>query len=126
MQLLAGGDAMPLCVTRRTGDSSARVRRKLWRQPPDILLTTPETLAVLLSQPAVGGLFQGVRRVAVDEVHSLAVNKRGADLALSLERLAHLIGERVDGASACPRPVRRRKSLPVFWSAPAVVAAWPW
>jgi ATP-dependent Lhr-like helicase len=86
---LADGCASPR-VAVRTGDSSARSRRQLRLAPPDILLTTPESLAVLLSQPTATALFAGVRWVVVDEVHALAGNKRGADLAVSLERLAAL------------------------------------
>src|SRR5262249_3927819 len=91
-------------VAVRTGDSSARARRALILQPPDILLTTPESLAVLLSQSAAAELFGGLRCVAVDEVHALAPNKRGADLALSLERLAALVGappQRVGLSATC-------------------------
>ncbi len=78
-------------VALRTGDTSAQARRGLWRQPPDILLTTPESLAVLLSQPTASELFRDLGCVILDEVHALAPNKRGADLALSLERLASLV-----------------------------------
>jgi ATP-dependent Lhr-like helicase len=76
----------------RTGDTSARSRRQQRCQPPDVLLTTPESLAVLLSQPASGTLFGGLHWVIVDEVHALAATKRGADLAVSLERLEVLAG----------------------------------
>ena len=86
-----GGPALQVAV--RTGDSSARARRDLRVQPPDVLLTTPESLAVLLSQPASVELFAGLRWVVLDELHALAPNKRGADLALSLERLTALAGE---------------------------------
>jgi ATP-dependent Lhr-like helicase len=74
-------------VAVRTGDTPAAERRRQRREPPDVLCTTPESLAVLLSQPALVGLFAGLRWVVVDEVHGLAGNKRGADLSLSLERL---------------------------------------
>jgi ATP-dependent Lhr-like helicase len=84
--------AVPVRLQTRTGDTSARARRQLVRQPPDILLTTPESLAVLLSQRGTVGLLSGVRCVIVDEIHSLAGSKRGADLSLSLERLEELAG----------------------------------
>ncbi|HEY7154186.1 MAG TPA: DEAD/DEAH box helicase [Gemmataceae bacterium] len=74
----------------RSGDSTAAERRRLRTHPPDILLTTPESVAVLLSQPMAHQLFAGLRWVIVDEVHALAACKRGADLALSLERLTRL------------------------------------
>jgi ATP-dependent Lhr-like helicase len=94
-------------VGLRTGDTPARLRRDLWRRPPDILLTTPETLALLLSRPAAGGLFAGLRWVIVDEVHALAPNKRGADLTVSLERLAGLAArevQRIGLSATCARP----------------------
>jgi ATP-dependent Lhr-like helicase len=82
--------AAALRIGKRTGDTSAGARRELWSRPPDVLLTTPESLAVLLSQPAAEVLFRGLRWVVVDELHALAPNKRGADLALSLARLSAL------------------------------------
>jgi ATP-dependent Lhr-like helicase len=71
----------------RTGDTSARLRRRMRLRPPDILLTTPESLAVLLAQPADLIRLAEVRWVIVDEIHAVAGCKRGADLSLSLERL---------------------------------------
>ena len=85
----------------RTGDTPRPSTARLRHDPPDVLLTTPESLAVLLSQPLLQGLFGGLRWVVVDEVHALAADKRGADLALSLERL-----EGSSGAVAPRRPVR--------------------
>src|SRR5262249_43387328 len=60
--------------------------------PPDILLTTPESLALMLTHEGASDLFGGLRQVVVDEVHALAPGKRGADLSLSLERLEALAG----------------------------------
>src|SRR5262249_43385676 len=96
-----------LSVGLRTGDTAARLRRRLLRQPPDFLLTTPESLAVLLSQPAGAALFHDLRWVIVDEIHALAANKRGADLSLSLERLSALAGEQLQriGLSATCAPL---------------------
>lgn len=79
-----------LRVGVRTGDTSWNVRRRQMDQPPHILLTTPESLAVMLSQPVARAKLRSVRWVIVDEVHALAGNKRGADLSLSLERLEAL------------------------------------
>ena len=73
----------------RTGDTAADERRKLASKPPDILITTPESLFLLLTSKAREGL-RGVQTVIVDEVHALAGSKRGAHLALSLERLDEL------------------------------------
>jgi ATP-dependent Lhr-like helicase len=94
-------------VGLRTGDTSARTRRFLKLQPPEVLLTTPESLAVLLSQPDAGEYFAELRAVVVDEVHALAPNKRGADLALSLERLEFAVGQPLQriGLSATCQPL---------------------
>lgn len=82
-----------LRIGQRTGDTSARLRRATLRAPPLILLTTPESLALMLSQEAACTMLEAVRWVVVDEVHALAGSKRGADLALSLERLTALTTE---------------------------------
>jgi ATP-dependent Lhr-like helicase len=73
-------------VAVRTGDTVAEERRKLASKPPDILITTPESLFLILTSQARETL-RGVETVIVDEVHAVAGNKRGAHLALSLERL---------------------------------------
>jgi ATP-dependent helicase Lhr and Lhr-like helicase len=75
-----------ITVGVRTGDTAADERRKLVSKPPDILITTPESLFLMLTSQAREGL-RGVETVIVDEVHALAGGKRGAHLALSLERL---------------------------------------
>lgn len=96
-----------LRVGLRTGDTSARVRVRQRIVPPDILLTTPESLAVLLAGPAASDLFASLRWVVVDEVHALAPDKRGADLSLSLERLDDLTGgqlHRVGLSATCSPP----------------------
>jgi ATP-dependent helicase Lhr and Lhr-like helicase len=93
-------------VAVRTGDTAAEERRKLAGKPPDILITTPESLFLLLTSQARETL-RGVETVIVDEVHAVAGNKRGAHLALSLERLDALReGERAQriGLSATVRP----------------------
>ena len=84
---LPDGAALPRLAVR-TGDTPGPERQAFRHDPPEVLLTTPESLAVLLSQPALLPLFAGLRWVVVDEVHALAPTKRGADLALSLERLS--------------------------------------
>ena len=78
-------------VAVRTGDTAAEERRKLATQPPDILITTPESLFLLLTSQARETL-RGVETVILDEVHAVAGTKRGAHLALSLERLDALRG----------------------------------
>ena len=83
-----------LCIRKavRTGDTSQYERSKMLRKPPHILITTPETLAILLVAPKFRLKLRNVKYVIIDEIHSLAENKRGVHLSLSLERLQHLIG----------------------------------
>ena len=93
-------------VGSRTGDTPADERRSFNRTPPDILVTTPESLFLLLTSAARESL-RGVDTVIVDEVHAVLASKRGAHLALSLERLDALLdapAQRI-GLSATVRPV---------------------
>ena len=90
----------------RSGDTSAADRRKLTTQPPDIMITTPESLFLMLTSQARESL-RGIETVIVDEVHAVAGGKRGAHLALSLERLDALLekpAQRI-GLSATVRPL---------------------
>jgi len=87
-----GRPPSPIRVASRTGDTTPADRRRLATRPPHILVTTPESLAILLSTPAFRPHFRGVRWVVVDEVHAIAGNKRGVHLSLSLERLAAAAG----------------------------------
>ncbi|HEX8940097.1 MAG TPA: DEAD/DEAH box helicase [Candidatus Limnocylindrales bacterium] len=105
-----GAPVPRIAVGVRTGDTPADVRRDLVRHPPDILVTTPESLYLLLTSAARETLA-GVEHVIVDEVHALAGTKRGAHLALSLERLETLVAraggrppQRI-GLSATQRPL---------------------
>ena len=82
--------ALPVRIEARTGDTPAARRARQRRDPPHILLTTPESLALLLSYEDSASLFAGLTRVVVDEVHALAGTKRGDLLALGLARLAAL------------------------------------
>jgi ATP-dependent Lhr-like helicase len=94
-----------IVVATRTGDTPADQRRRLVSAPPDILITTPESLFLLLTSKA-REVLGGIDTVIVDEVHALAATKRGAHLALSLERLDALLdkpAQRV-GLSATVRP----------------------
>lgn len=91
--LLAAGDSAAnwnIRVSVRTGDTSPLERSRMLKHPPHILITTPETLSILLSTEKFSEHLKGVRYVVVDEIHSLAGNKRGVHLALSLERLERL------------------------------------
>src|SRR5690348_8376749 len=95
-----------LRVAVRTGDTPARERQQMLRKPPDILITTPESLYLLLTSQA-REMLRGVETVIVDEVHAVAGTKRGAHLALSLERLDRLVDRQVQrvGLSATQRPL---------------------
>ncbi len=93
-------------VGLRTGDTASRERQALVRHPPDLLITTPESLYLMLTSNARETL-RGVEAVIVDEIHALAPTKRGAHLALSLERLDALCArppQRI-GLSATQRPL---------------------
>ncbi|MES2210850.1 MAG: DEAD/DEAH box helicase [Chloroflexota bacterium] len=98
-----------ITIASRTGDTPQEDRRRLARTPPDILVTTPESLYLLLTSGARERLRR-VEAIIVDEVHAIAGSKRGAHLALSLERLEHLRGrdapplQRI-GLSATQRPL---------------------
>jgi ATP-dependent Lhr-like helicase len=101
-----GVEVPEVTVASRTGDTPADARRQLVRTPPDILVTTPESLYLLLTSQA-REILRGVEHVIVDEVHAIAATKRGAHLAISLERLAHLAHadpQRI-GLSATQRPL---------------------
>jgi ATP-dependent Lhr-like helicase len=93
-------------VALRSGDTSQRERAAIRRDPPDILITTPESLYLMLTS-AARELLRTVETVIVDEIHAVAATKRGAHLALSLERLEQLAGRPVQrvGLSATQRPL---------------------
>ena len=85
-----GSPAVPVSVGVRSGDTPAAERRRLATRPPDILITTPESLYLMLTS-AVRATLRTVETVIVDEIHSFAGAKRGTHLALSLERLDNLL-----------------------------------
>lgn len=105
---LQAGLLMPeLRVLVRTGDTPMADRQQMLKRPPHILVTTPESLFILLTAEKSRRLLQTVRTVIVDEIHALAPNKRGAHVALSLERLEALTltkPQRI-GLSATQRPI---------------------
>ena len=82
--------SLDITIDTRTGDTSSQTRRKQRDKPPNILLTTPESLAVLVSLPESAKFFASLERVIIDEIHALAGIKRGDQLALCLARLAAL------------------------------------
>ena len=91
----------------RTGDTPQSERAALRKRPPHILVTTPESLYVLLGSESGRAMLSGVRTVIVDEIHALVQNKRGSHLALSMERLDALTGQRATrvGLSATQKPI---------------------
>ncbi len=107
------GMNLPVTVETRTGDTPAHKRTRQIARPPDILLTTPEQLSLLLAHREAEGLFAGLRTVVLDELHALVTSKRGDLLALALARLRRLApGLRAIGLSATVRePDELRKYL---------------
>jgi ATP-dependent Lhr-like helicase len=91
----------------RTGDTTARARAAIVRKPPHVLVTTPESLYLMLTSRRARSLLEGVRTVIVDEVHALLRDKRGSHLALSLARLDALTAQRPQriGLSATVHPI---------------------
>jgi ATP-dependent helicase Lhr and Lhr-like helicase len=108
----AAGESFPeIRVAVRTGDTSPSARARMLRRTPHILITTPESLNILLTTERGRLIFPGVRAVIVDEIHAVAGSKRGAHLALTLERLDALcrasdtpVPQRI-GLSATQRPL---------------------
>lgn len=87
----AAGETFPdIRVAVRTGDTSPSQRARMLRQSPHILITTPESLNIMLTSLRGRGMFATTRTVIVDEIHAMAGTKRGAHLAVTLERLEHL------------------------------------
>ncbi|MGC9523876.1 MAG: DEAD/DEAH box helicase, partial [Anaerolineae bacterium] len=105
-----GLELSPIRVAVRSGDTPQRERRAMVRTPPHILITTPESFYLLLTSPKAREMFRSVETVILDEIHTLAGNKRGVHLALSMERLQHLVDadlgaiQRI-GLSATIRPL---------------------
>lgn len=77
----------------RTGDTPQKDRSRMLRYPPDILITTPESLFIMLASPSSRNLFTEVEYLIVDEIHSVCANKRGVHLAVSVERLERIAGK---------------------------------
>jgi len=122
----AAGGPPPIRVASRTGDTTPAERRRMTLKPPHVLVTTPETLAILLSTEGFRPHFAGVCWVVVDEVHAMAGGKRGVHLALSLERLARAADRdpvRV-GLSATVAPLDRVAGWLVGPSRDCEVVAW--
>jgi len=126
----SGLNLPPIRTGIRTGDTPQPARAAMQRKPPDILITTPESLYLMLTSARARGMFRTVQYVIVDEIHAICGNKRGVHLSLSLERLqeaaeqefvriglsatqkpleriaAFLGGQRAEGEAFVPRPVQ--------------------
>ena len=107
---------LPLRIETRSGDTPSDRKKRQRARPPHILLTTPESLSLLLSYPDSSELFRGLRRVVIDEVHAFATGKRGDLLALALSRLQAIA------------PEMRRAALSATVADPEGFRAWlaPW
>ena len=102
------GIELPRIVTAvRSGDTPMSERAKMARRPPHVLITTPESLYILLTSKSGRAALESVRTVIIDEIHAVARDKRGSHLALSIERLERLCTERPTriGLSATQRPI---------------------
>ncbi len=104
-----GLTAPDIRVAVRTGDTAAAERAAMLKRPPDFLITTPESLYLLVTGDRARAMLRPVVAVIVDEIHAVAGNKRGSHLALTLERLDHLAGRPVQriGLSATQRPIEK-------------------
>jgi ATP-dependent helicase Lhr and Lhr-like helicase len=114
-----GHDAAQIRVAVRTGDTAATERAAMLRRPPNFLVTTPESLYLLVTAERSRAMLAGIRTVIIDEIHAVAGNKRGSHLALTLERLQHVAGsppQRI-GLSATQRPIDAIARLLVGWGA---------
>jgi len=105
---------LPVRAESRTGDTPQSRRLRQRERPPDFLLTTPESLALLLSYPDTAKFFANLRCVIVDELHTFSTSKRGHHLALCLARLAALA--RRHASSVCPPPSPIRRSWPIIFA----------
>ncbi len=106
----ANGAKWPgICSEVRTGDTSASKRASILRRPPELLVTTPESLYLMLTSDKGRSILATVEQVIVDEIHDVAADKRGAHLSLSLERLERLRDRPLQriGVSATQNPLER-------------------
>ncbi len=101
----------------RTGDTPANERQKMLRKPPHILVTTPESLYLVLTARKSRELLRQVDTVIVDEIHAVARDKRGSHLALSLERLDELITAPLVGPSLFAADQRQKRPVRIGLSA---------
>ena len=103
-----GTTAPVIRLAVRTGDTAAAERAAMLKRPPDFLITTPESLYLLVTAERTRAMLRPANTVIVDEIHAVASNKRGSHLALTLERLQHVAEQPVQriGLSATVRPIQ--------------------
>ena len=89
----AGEEFPPIGVLTRSGDTPAEERRRMRRRPPEILITTPESLNILLSSRSGQEMLTGIATVILDEIHAVVGTKRGTHLITAVDRLVRLSGE---------------------------------
>src|SRR5689334_15993694 len=108
----SGLEAPRITAAIRSGDTPASERAAMLKQPPHILVTTPESLYLLLTAERSRQMLRTVRTVIVDEIHAVVESRRGAHLALTLERLAHVSKHPVQriGLSATVEPIEQAAS----------------
>ncbi|HEY5726859.1 MAG TPA: DEAD/DEAH box helicase, partial [Methylomirabilota bacterium] len=119
----AGLPSPEIRTALRTGDTPAHERRQAGRRPPHIMVTTPESLFILLTAESSRRWLADVRTVIVDEIHAVAGDKRGAHLALSLERLEALVAEASGGSARLQRIGLSATVRPVETAARLLVGA---
>ncbi|MHA7963276.1 DEAD/DEAH box helicase [Paenibacillus sp. CAU 1782] len=109
----------------RTGDTTPAQRRSMLKNPPQLLITTPESLFILLTSEQGRGILRFVKQVIIDEIHDLAGDKRGSHLSLSLERLTSLTGSRIQriGVSATQKPLSAVAAFLGGWMDPGSAEA---
>jgi ATP-dependent Lhr-like helicase len=112
MEKMAANDAVEwpgIRIAVRSGDTTSSTRASMLRNPPDLLITTPESLYILLTSPKARNMLKTVEQVIVDEIHDLAGDRRGSHLSITLERLAEWCGsspQRI-GLSATQKPLEK-------------------
>jgi ATP-dependent Lhr-like helicase len=109
----AGVDLQDIRVAVRSGDTPQAERQAMLKHPPHVLITTPESLYILLTAEKSREMLRSARTVIVDEIHAVAGDKRGAHLALTLARLDRLVGRRLQriGLSATQKPIEEIAAL---------------
>src|SRR5579872_4824814 len=113
-------DMVPIRAGLRTGDTPASKRVALLKKPPHILVTTPESLYLLVTSVKGRERLRNVETIIVDEIHALVDDKRGSHLALTIERLEHLCGRPLQriGLSATQKPIERTARFLLGGAAP--------